>query len=119
MCTHKLLQCLSEEINTRVVDMINMIKLGFIPHACCWVHRRGRAQALLAVYVHPLNNFNLLSIYLTVLKRSEQTTGVIRIYDGRGDDKPLLTIDKVHRAPVHVMTVSFGGTTCFYVRQNY
>lgn len=118
MCTHELLQCLSEDFNTRVLDMINMIKLGFIPHACCWVHRRGRAQALLAVYVYPLN-FNLLSIYLTILKRSEQTTGVIRIYDGRGDDKPLLTIDKVHRAPVHVMTVSFGGSACFYVRQNY
>lgn len=30
-------------------DMINMIKLGFTPHACCWVHRRGQAQGLLAV----------------------------------------------------------------------
>ena len=32
-------------------DMINMIKLGYTPHACCWVHRRGQAQGLLAVYV--------------------------------------------------------------------
>lgn len=30
-------------------DMINIIKLGFKPHACCWVHRKGRAQGLLAV----------------------------------------------------------------------
>lgn len=30
-------------------DMINMLKLGFVPHACCWVHRRGQAQGLLAV----------------------------------------------------------------------
>jgi hypothetical protein len=30
-------------------DMINMIKLGHTPHACCWVHRRGQAQSLLAV----------------------------------------------------------------------
>jgi peptidylprolyl isomerase domain and WD repeat-containing protein 1 len=30
-------------------DMINMIKLGFTPLACCWVHRRGQAQGLLAV----------------------------------------------------------------------
>ena len=31
-------------------DMINMLKLGFVPLTCCWVHRRGQAQALLAVY---------------------------------------------------------------------
>ncbi|TDL23225.1 hypothetical protein BD410DRAFT_787555 [Rickenella mellea] len=65
-------------------DMINMIKLGYMPHACCWVHKRGQAQGLLAI--------------------SEQSTGVIRIYDGRGDGKPLLTIDKLHRSPVHLMT---------------
>lgn len=33
------------------VDMINMVKLGYIPSACCWVHRRGQAQGLLAVCV--------------------------------------------------------------------
>jgi peptidylprolyl isomerase domain and WD repeat-containing protein 1 len=32
------------------VDMINILKLGYTPHACCWVHRRGQAQALLAVF---------------------------------------------------------------------
>jgi peptidylprolyl isomerase domain and WD repeat-containing protein 1 len=40
-------------------DMINMIKLGFAPKACCWVHRRGRAQGVLAVYVLVL--FTLLA----------------------------------------------------------
>ncbi|EJC97808.1 peptidyl-prolyl cis-trans isomerase [Fomitiporia mediterranea MF3/22] len=65
-------------------DMINMIKLGFVPHCCCWVHGKGKAQALLAV--------------------SESNSGVIRIYDGRGDDKPLFVVDKVHRFPVHIMT---------------
>lgn len=34
--------------------MINIIKLGYTPHACCWVHRRGQAQALLAVFVSSL-----------------------------------------------------------------
>ncbi|KAG2033719.1 peptidyl-prolyl cis-trans isomerase [Suillus americanus] len=67
-------------------DMINMIKLGFTPHACCWVHRRGQAQGLLAV--------------------SEQGTGTIRLYDGRGNDTPLLTIEKLHRFPVHLMAYS-------------
>ncbi|KAI0346034.1 peptidyl-prolyl cis-trans isomerase [Trametopsis cervina] len=66
--------------------MINMIKLGFTPGTCCWVHRRGEAQGLLAI--------------------SEKSTGVIRLYDGRGDGQPLETIDKLHRAPVHIMTYS-------------
>ncbi|KAJ7134653.1 hypothetical protein C8R44DRAFT_870261 [Mycena epipterygia] len=67
-------------------DMINIIKLGYTPHCCCWVHRRGQAQGLLAV--------------------SDATTGVIRLYDGRGGDTPLETIESLHRFPVHVMTYS-------------
>ncbi|KAN0123309.1 hypothetical protein V8E52_002641 [Russula decolorans] len=67
-------------------DMINMIKLGFTPKSCCWVHRRGQAQSILAV--------------------SEQNSGTIRLYDGRGDGKPLETVEKLHRFPVHLMTYS-------------
>ena len=36
------------------IDMINMIKLGFTPLACCWVHKPGTAREVLAVYVSPL-----------------------------------------------------------------
>lgn len=32
-------------------DMINMINLDFKPLACCWVHRKGQAQGLLAMLV--------------------------------------------------------------------
>ncbi|TFK88196.1 peptidyl-prolyl cis-trans isomerase [Polyporus arcularius HHB13444] len=67
-------------------DMINMLKLGYTPNACCWVHKRGQAMGLLAI--------------------SERGTGVIRLYDGRGGDKPLETLDKLHRFPVHIMTYS-------------
>ncbi|KAI8994143.1 hypothetical protein BD414DRAFT_274653 [Trametes punicea] len=67
-------------------DMINMLKLGYTPNACCWVHRRGQALGVLAV--------------------SERNTGIIRLYDGRGDGKPLETIEKLHRFPVHVMAYS-------------
>ena len=28
---------------------------------------------------------------------------MIRIYDGRGDGKPLYTLDKLHKHPVHLM----------------
>ncbi|KAH7923839.1 hypothetical protein BV22DRAFT_1130346 [Leucogyrophana mollusca] len=79
-------------------DMINMIKLGFTPHACCWVHKRGQAQGLLAV--------------------SEQSTGVIRLYDGRGDDKALLTIDKLHRSAVHLITYSDRYDTVISADEN-
>ncbi|KAF7365190.1 Peptidyl-prolyl cis-trans isomerase cyp15 [Mycena venus] len=67
-------------------DMINIIQLGYTPHSCCWVHRRGQAQGLLAV--------------------SDAATGVIRLYDGRGGDTPLETIESLHRFPVHIMTYS-------------
>ncbi|THH28223.1 hypothetical protein EUX98_g5970 [Antrodiella citrinella] len=67
-------------------DMINMLKLPYVPNACCWVHRRGQAQGLLAI--------------------SEKKTGTIRLYDGRGGDEPLETVEKLHRFPVHVMTYS-------------
>ncbi|KAJ7644158.1 hypothetical protein FB45DRAFT_289732 [Roridomyces roridus] len=67
-------------------DMINIIKLGFTPHSCCWVHRRGQAQGLLAV--------------------SDSASGTIRLYDGRGGDTALETIETLHRFPVHVMAYS-------------
>ncbi|KAG5729692.1 Peptidyl-prolyl cis-trans isomerase cyp15 [Termitomyces sp. T112] len=67
-------------------DMINIIKLGYVPHTCCWVHKPGQAQGLFAV--------------------SDSKSGTIRIYDGRGDGKPLETIETLHRFPVHIMTFS-------------
>ena len=30
-------------------DMINMLKLDFMPKCCTWIYKRGQAQALLAV----------------------------------------------------------------------
>ncbi|KAF9267395.1 hypothetical protein L218DRAFT_920202 [Marasmius fiardii PR-910] len=67
-------------------DMINIIKLGFTPHACCWAHGRGQAQGILAV--------------------SDSASGTIRLYDGRGGDTPLETVKSLHRFPVHIMTYS-------------
>lgn len=82
--------------------MINMVNLGFTPKSCCWVHRRGQAQSILAVFV--------LSFFVPLLFAhdpfsSEQNSGIIRLYDGRGDGKPLETVETLHRFPVHIMTV--------------
>ncbi|KAG8696519.1 hypothetical protein FRC09_008415 [Ceratobasidium sp. 395] len=58
--------------------------MDYTPKTACWVHRRGQAQALLAV--------------------SDEKSSTIRIYDGRGDGTPLQTIPNLHRSPVHLMT---------------
>jgi peptidylprolyl isomerase domain and WD repeat-containing protein 1 len=64
--------------------MINILKFPFTPKACCWVHQPGAGQTLLAV--------------------SDVASPTIRIYDGRGDGKPLYELDKLHRAPVHLIS---------------
>ncbi|KAK0570214.1 Peptidyl-prolyl cis-trans isomerase cyp15 [Tilletia horrida] len=64
-------------------DMINMIKLGYIPRACCWVHKKGRADSILAI--------------------SEEGKPTIRMYDGRGDETPQAVIEKLHRQPCHLL----------------
>ncbi|KAM0748186.1 hypothetical protein T439DRAFT_75986 [Meredithblackwellia eburnea MCA 4105] len=64
-------------------DMINIIKLPYVPRACAWVHQRGDGRTLLAI--------------------SDFDSAAIRIYDGRGDGTPLHTLDKLHRASVHLI----------------
>ncbi|KAI8917525.1 hypothetical protein DFJ77DRAFT_428966 [Powellomyces hirtus] len=64
-------------------DMINMIKLPYLPNAVCWMYQKGQAQALLAC--------------------SDRETSAIHLYDGRGGVEPLKTIESIHSAPVHIM----------------
>lgn len=68
------------------LDLINMIKLGYTPRACCWVHKRGRADSMLAI--------------------AEEGSPRIHLYDGRGDGTTFATIDGIHRAPCHLLAVS-------------
>ena len=68
---------------TDLTDMINILKFPYTPKACCWIHMPGAGQTLLAV--------------------SDVDSSMIRIYDGRGDGKPLYELDKLHRAPVHLI----------------
>ena len=71
-------------------DMINIFKFDYTPNACAWVHTPGAGQTLFAV--------------------SDLNSPTIRIYDGRGDGKPLNELTKIHRAPVHLMAVSWHLT---------
>jgi len=63
-------------------DMINMIKLDYVPKACAWIYKRGQAQAFLAI---------------SVVGSSD-----IHIYDGRSPGAPLKTIN-IHNFPVIAM----------------
>lgn len=69
-------------------DMINIISLEFKPTTACWVHPRKQARSLLAV--------------------AEEGSNVIRLYDGRGDGKPIMTAETVHRkgSSVQIIAVS-------------
>ncbi|KAK7056845.1 Peptidyl-prolyl cis-trans isomerase cyp15 [Paramarasmius palmivorus] len=41
-----------------------------------------------------------------ILAISDASSGTIRLYDGRGNDTPLETVQSLHRFPVHIMTYS-------------
>ncbi|XP_062870675.1 peptidylprolyl isomerase domain and WD repeat-containing protein 1 [Trichomycterus rosablanca] len=61
-------------------DMINMLKLGFHPGQCEWIYNPGDAISTVAC--------------------SEKSTGKIHVYDGRGNNQPLHTFDKLHSSPL-------------------
>lgn len=82
--------------------MINMFKLGYTPRACCWVHKRGQVQGLLAMSVFRRIALAYCNLHVP---SSEAGSGKIHIYDGRGNETPLETVSKLHKSPVHLMTV--------------
>ncbi|OQV23841.1 Peptidylprolyl isomerase domain and WD repeat-containing protein 1 [Hypsibius exemplaris] len=63
-------------------DMINMIKLGFQPQCCEWIHSYDEPVATIAV--------------------ADKDQPRILIYDGRGENAPLLSLD-LHQQPVVAM----------------
>ncbi|RDD42208.1 Peptidylprolyl isomerase domain and WD repeat-containing protein 1 [Trichoplax sp. H2] len=60
-------------------DMINMLKLSYVPGCCQWIHTSDSAVALIAC--------------------SERSNGNIYIYDGRGNNEAIQTIT-LHSKPV-------------------
>lgn len=64
-------------------DMINMMKLEYVPHCCGWVFAAGDAIAALAV--------------------AEHDGSKIFIYDGRGSSEPLKTVEKMHMVQVEII----------------
>ncbi|KAK7595234.1 hypothetical protein V9T40_001667 [Parthenolecanium corni] len=64
-------------------DMINMIKLDYIPQCVCWIHSTGDPVSTLAV--------------------SEAENHTIYVYDGMGRGDPLHKFEKLHLKPVVLM----------------
>lgn len=67
-------------------DMINMLKLDYVPTCAQWIHRAGDAIPELAI--------------------GETATTNINIYDGRGSSTPIITLSKIHMKPVTVIIYS-------------
>ncbi|VDO93446.1 unnamed protein product [Soboliphyme baturini] len=64
-------------------DMINMMKLGYTPCSCAWIHNPADSIAAVAV--------------------AEQGTSKIHVYDGRGASTPIRTLENLHSKEVIVM----------------
>ncbi|KAJ5787651.1 Peptidyl-prolyl cis-trans isomerase [Penicillium paradoxum] len=63
------------------VDLLAMYTLDFVPRCVCWVHPRGASLPLLAV--------------------TDESSSIIQIFDGRGENpQPLHTLKSIHRSPV-------------------
>lgn len=69
--------------NHSVLDMINMIKLNFLPGCLCWAYRPGNPIALLVV--------------------SDRDSGEIFFFDARGEAEPLNRLDSIHMKPITCM----------------
>lgn len=76
-------------------DMINMIKLDYVPLATEWVHSPGDAISTLAV--------------------SDQDSNKICIYDAQGTNVPVHVLDRFHSKPVNVMRYNLAYETVISV----
>ncbi|XP_050432168.1 peptidylprolyl isomerase domain and WD repeat-containing protein 1 [Adelges cooleyi] len=74
-------------------DMINIIKLDYVPLSACWVHAKGDPIHTVAV--------------------SSSTEPKIFIYDGKGENVPLKILEKIHSKPVSF--IKFNPTFCVAV----
>ncbi|XP_075167285.1 peptidylprolyl isomerase domain and WD repeat-containing protein 1 [Haematobia irritans] len=79
-------------------DMINIIKLGYIPGTSCWIHSPGDAVQSLAI--------------------SDKESNKIHIYDGQGNGDVLHTLDRLHSAPVIAMCYNVPMNCAISVDRN-
>jgi peptidylprolyl isomerase domain and WD repeat-containing protein 1 len=72
-------------------DMVNMVKLAYLPKASCWIHRNAAPHPRVAI--------------------ADDDTGNICVYNAmNGSDEPIQTV-KCHSAPVQVMAYNADAHT--------
>ncbi|RLN81129.1 hypothetical protein BBJ28_00016101 [Nothophytophthora sp. Chile5] len=65
-------------------DMVNMLQVGFVPGACCWISPKGAIEANVVV--------------------ADRNGPALRVYNAENaGNEPLYTIAKLHTAPVTVL----------------
>ena len=93
--SEKLLASISNDKTLKVFDivnfdMINMIKLKFVPSKCVWIHSPGDAIQAVAI--------------------TDSESPKIYVYDSAGGSKALRVLDKLHMAPV--TTLKYNVNFC-------
>lgn len=76
-------------------DMINMLKIDFVPLTTEWIHAPGDVIFTIAV--------------------SDADSARIHIFDGQGSNVPLHTLDKFHTKPVNVIRFNVAFETVISV----
>ena len=97
-----------------IQDMINMVKVDFVPTVCEWIHAKGSPKALLAVYVRMSSLCLFIPKCNELHKRTkfiqwhsgERGSGTVRVYAPR-DDFSLVTTLSIHQAPITAIKVLY------------
>lgn len=76
-------------------DMINILKLDFMPSCTCWIYSAGDTIPCLAV--------------------TDAESPTIKIYDGQGTNTPLHIIENLHKKPVTVISYNAPAETVISV----
>lgn len=79
-------------------DMINMLKLPYIPSTCAWIHKAA-AKPVIAMYVDYLRH----NLILTSIS-AEKVDPMIHLYDAQGDATPIHSL-KLHKNPIKLLKV--------------
>ena len=85
------------------LDMINMLRIGYVPSYCAWLYAGGAATAALAWSVN-ICQCCTFSIFIT--HSCEQSAAVVHVYDGNGgSSSELAALDSLHSSPLTFMEV--------------
>ncbi|ELU17611.1 hypothetical protein CAPTEDRAFT_160326 [Capitella teleta] len=72
-------------------DMINMVKLDYVPSRCCWIFSPGDPIPAVAI--------------------AEMDANMIRVYHGQGGAEPIKVLDALHMKPVSLIKYNVAADT--------